>query len=80
MTEKIEVDWIDGSKCSATLVEIEESVERWVTLNLSDGAVLKVKPIITEVSRVIGKNDSNNNPVYSLKHQIVATVAKAPKN
>jgi len=80
MEEKIEITWSDGSICSATLVEIEQSVEHWSKLTLSDGTELRVKPIITEVARVKDKYDAENNPIYSLKHQIVATVFSTSNN
>jgi len=80
MTEKIKIDWIDGSICSATTVEVEKSVEHWSKLTLSDGTVLRIKPIITDVARFEGKHDKDNNPVYSIKHQIVATIVSTPNN
>ncbi len=51
----------------AELVEVSNSQENWSQYLLSDGSVLKLKQVVTEVWRVVGEYDADGNPTYVLK-------------
>jgi hypothetical protein len=64
----------------ASEVTLEESVERWSELKLSDGSVLRIKPAVLSVLRVDGQYDQSGNPLYVLQAGNTMTVASAPDN
>ena len=64
-----------GQECEATVVPIEESIERWSEVKLEDGAELGIKPVPTEVVRLEGMQNSEAVPVYRIKSASIVTVA-----
>ena len=65
--DKVQVRNPRGETVQGTIVEIESSDERFNTLVLGDGRVLKVKHVVAEVIRVDGETDPEGNPVYLIK-------------
>lgn len=63
----------------AELVEITESQERWSEYKLSDGTVLRLKPVALEVWRLDDAWDAEGNPQYFFKSAGVMSV-NAPAN
>jgi hypothetical protein len=61
-------------------LEIEESTERWSEIKLSDGSILRVKPVVVSVARIDGIRDPEGNPMYWVKTTPVIAVAKGPAN
>lgn len=51
--------------------------EPWTTLTLSDGGVLKVRMIVTGVTR-ISDDPLNGNAQYAVAHQAVVRTVKEP--
>ena len=67
-----------GENVSGTLVSIDESVERYSEIKLSDGSVLRVKVNVVEVIRLDDRHDDNGNPVYAIKSSNHILVSSAP--
>lgn len=69
----------DGNAYDTVPVEVMESTERWCEYTLSDGSVVKVKPVLTEISLVVGQQDPFGNPVYVISAQPVVAVSGRDK-
>ncbi len=54
----------DGSEAEAEVVGNRATGEHWNEYLLDDGTVVRLKPIVTEVLRVIGQYDNEGNPLY----------------
>lgn len=61
-------------------VEVLEAKEAWSEYRLSDGTVLRVKPIVIAITRLEDAEADNGEPVYNLKTMLVTDVrgAKTP--
>ena len=55
-----------------------ESTERWTEIKLEDGAVLRLKAVVSNVYRVEGKKDNQGNPVYAVKSTNAMVTANGP--
>ena len=64
---------VAGQFREATLVSIISSHEQWSEYILEDGAVIRMKIVITEVYRVDGLYDNDGNPVYQMKSNNVVS-------
>jgi hypothetical protein len=67
-------EWVE-----AMPVTFRPSGENWNEYLLSDGTVIKVKLVATEVFRVDGRYDREGNPLYVVKSANVM-VANAPES
>lgn len=54
----------DGSEAEAEVVINRATGEYWNEYLLEDRTVLRLKPIVTEVLKVIGQYDNAGNPLY----------------
>lgn len=63
---------------TATDVPIEETTERWTEIKLKDGAILRMKTVISSVSRIDDKTDQNGNPVYAVSSTNVIAIVSGP--
>jgi len=61
-------------------VPVEQSTDRWSELQLEDGSILKVKPIIANVVRVPDRFDPDGNPIYVIRGGITMVVLEVPEN
>jgi hypothetical protein len=61
-------------------VDVLEARETWSEYRLSDGTVLRVKPVVIAITRVEGAEATNDEPVYNMKTTLVTDVrgAKQP--
>ncbi|OFW43586.1 MAG: hypothetical protein A3J29_18810 [Acidobacteria bacterium RIFCSPLOWO2_12_FULL_67_14b] len=60
-------------------VEVTETAERWSELTLSDGTVLRIKPVVLSVIRLENTFDNDGNPIYQVKtNQVMST--NVPEN
>ncbi len=75
-TEKVS---LDGKEYEAVRVEANQSTELWNQYLLDDGALLKLKTVVTELFRVKDLYDGSGNPVYVVKSGNIVTVI-APEN
>lgn len=51
----------------AELVEITQANEHWSQWSLVDGSVLKMKPVVIEIWKLVDEFDAEGNPVYVVK-------------
>ena len=78
MPDKIKIQ-LNGDWVNATPIQINQSGEPWNTYLLEDGSVLKVKLVVTKVSRVDNSYDVEGNPIYLFQSTNVTSV-EAPEN
>ena len=69
----------DGQDHEATEVSCQNAREHWNEYLLDDGAILKLKPVATEIFRIDDLRDGDGNPVYVLKSTNIVTV-NAPED
>jgi len=62
----------------ATPVNVDESVERWTDLKLSDGSTLRIKAQVIRVLRAEGKFDPEGNPLYIVQGGQMMVVTSVP--
>lgn len=65
----------DGKQYETSDVEVLESTERWSEYKLSDGSTVRVKQVLTQISRIEGERDPTGNPVYMIAAQPVVSVS-----
>jgi hypothetical protein len=58
----------------AQLVEVSNASETWNQYLLTDGTVLKLKVIVTEIWRLEGEYDNDGNPLYVVRSGNVLAV------
>ena len=58
-------------------VEVVEAKEAWSEYRLSDGTVLRVKPVVIAVSRVDDAETIGGEPVYNMKSTLITDVRGA---
>jgi len=68
----------NGQQVDAESVEATQSSERWNEYLLDDGAVLKLKVVLTNVYRIDGQYDAEGNPLYFV-HSTNVLAANAPQ-
>lgn len=78
---KIQLPGIDGV-VDAVEVPVTEATERWTEIHLSDGTVIRTKPVILSVMRIENHRienhyDPEGNPMYQVKANQIMT-ADAP--
>ena len=69
-----------GKSIEGTVVEVTQSIERFSEINLEDGSTLRMKPVVTEVIRLDGQWDKDDNPAYVVKSTNVLVVVDSPPN
>lgn len=69
----------NGQEVDATEVSCQNAREHWNEYLLDDGAILRLKPVATEIFRIDDVYDNDGNPVYVLKSANIVTV-NAPEN
>ena len=69
---------MSGEDVEAWDVPIEESTERWTELTLEDGAILRVKVVVSNVLRIPGKKDNDGNPLYAIKSTNALVLLSGP--
>ena len=62
----------------AEFVEVEKAEEKWNEYRLADGTFLRIKPVVTEVWRAQDEYDSEGNPRYIVKSQVIMAVTPPP--
>ncbi|MBM3252910.1 MAG: hypothetical protein FJZ16_01495 [Candidatus Omnitrophica bacterium] len=79
MPNKIKIKLPDGREVDATPIEINQASEQWSHYLLDDGSTLKVKLVVTKVSRIDNVYDVEGNPVYFFQSTNVTSV-NSPEN
>lgn len=67
MERKKKIPLPDGRIVDASIIDVNSSQENWNQYLLSDGTVIKLKVVATEVVRVDGEYDAEGNPIYIIK-------------
>jgi hypothetical protein len=62
------------------IVDVDESVEHWSELKLSDGSTLKLKQVILQVIRLANEYDQNKNPLYLVQSAPIMAIGSVPDN
>lgn len=79
MPNKIKIKLPDGREVDATPIDINQSNEQWNNYILDDGSTLRVKLVITRISRLDNEYDVEGNPVYLFQSTNVVSV-NCPEN
>ena len=67
-----------GAASTAQDVDVLEAKEVWSEYRLSDGTVLRIKPVMITISRMEGEHTIEGDPVYNMKSTLVTDV-RAPQ-
>src|SRR5439155_24605104 len=70
---------ISHREVEAVNIDFDAKTEPWITVDLSDGTVLKIRTLVAGVMRMEGEPDPVGNPLYNVSTQIVIRVVNAPK-
>lgn len=65
----------DGSFADAEVIPFRGDVEHWNEYLLDDGTVVRMKAVVTEITRVDGHYDMEGNPMYVINSTNVAHVS-----
>lgn len=57
----------------------QTGAEHWNEYLLTDGSVVRLKAVVTEILKVDGKFDNEGNPVYVVKSANVVTVSASDR-
>lgn len=69
------VDPRSGQTIEGTVVNVQETTERWTDVRLVDGTTFRMKVVVDEVIRHDGTKDAEGNPVYTIRsHNVVNDV------
>lgn len=72
------VNW-QGKEVEALELRFKTIHEDWNEYDLDDGSTLRLKTIVSEIVRLQGEYDPENNPMYLVKSAGIIIV-KAPDN
>ena len=62
----------NGRPVHGTVVNVQETTERWNEVRLVDGTTFRIKVVVDEVVRLDGRRDPEGNPIYTvLTHNVV---------
>jgi uncharacterized OB-fold protein len=61
-------------------VGIKETIERWTEVNLEDGSVLRIKPVVVAVVRIDGQYDAEGNPMYAVRGGQALALVSVPES
>jgi len=73
MPDKIKINF-QGQEAWGERVPVQQSNEIWNQYLLADGAMIKMKTVVTEVVRIENQYDQEGNPVYAVKSANVLSV------
>ncbi len=79
MSNRVKIKLPNGEWADAAPVGINQSSEQWNHYLLEDGSVLKVKLVVTKVSRIDNAYDAEGNPLYIFQSTNVTSV-ESPEN
>lgn len=67
----------NGQMVDGLIVDFEAEKEQWSTYVLHDGSALKVKAVLTEVTRLENVFSPNGDPVYMVQASQIVHVTPA---
>jgi len=62
---------------TSTEVDVLEAKEAWSEYRLSDGTLLRIKPVMFTITRVDDAPGSSSDPVYNMKSTLVTDIKTA---
>ena len=65
---------LGGKEIWAELIPVQQAQEGWSQYLLTDGSIVKIKMVVTDIFRVDGEYDPEGNPVYYVKSTNVLSV------
>jgi hypothetical protein len=68
-----------GNLVDGTLIDIDESTERFSDVKLADGTHIRVRTVIQEIIRFDTLWADNGEPMYNVKSATLPTVVEAPE-
>ncbi len=75
---KVKISY-QGRTVEATPIDFQAQGEHWNQYLLTDGSVIKMKLVLTEIVRVDGEYDAEGNPIYIVKSTNILSVS-APED
>lgn len=66
-----------GRQAEAEEVEFFTRKEDWNEYQLSDGTIIRMKTVVTDVFKVTGEVDPEGNPVYRIRSTNVVRARRA---
>lgn len=63
-----------GRETNALSLRLKTIKEEWNEYDLEDGTTLRMKAVVSDISRVEGFYDQENNPVYIVKASNIVVV------
>lgn len=70
-------DGVAVSLLTSSEVDVLSAKEAWSEYRLADGTVLRLKPIMIDVSRVSEAQTADGDPVYNMRSTLVTDVKPA---
>ena len=80
MTKRMVQSPTTGKMVEATVVEIEEIVDRPIVIKLSDGTVLRMRVDVVDVVRFEKEWDRDGHPLYNVRSGNIMAVLESPVN
>jgi hypothetical protein len=80
MAKKVKMPLADGRLVDGIEVDVDESLERWSDVKLTDGTVLRVKLTVASAIRAENEYDPLGQPLYSLNMSPNIVVMSIPDN
>jgi hypothetical protein len=59
-------------------VDTKKVVENWSEYHLSDGTILRVRPLVFEIGRAVRKYNQAGEPIYVVKGSLMINATKVP--
>ena len=79
MERKKKLTLPNGQEVDATVLSFQAGGEHWNEYLVDDGTVIRVKLVATEVLRLDGQYDAQDNPIYLLQSTNVMAVSSPDK-
>jgi hypothetical protein len=69
---------INGAEVNVERLTATTNTEQWCQYTLSDGTVIRIKPVLTGVLRLEGQWNDSGDPIYHLSAPIMIAVDHVP--
>jgi hypothetical protein len=77
LAKRIQVQF-DGKPVPADQIDFESEKEPWTVYKLEDGTVLKVKPVLGNIARLVDQHKPDGEPIYVLGLAVVPLLEVPP--
>lgn len=69
----------EGKIVEAVDIDYKTTKEEWNEYQVTDGSIIRMKVVITNIARLIDRYDSDGNPIYVVKSSNVLAVSAPEK-